>query len=362
MVFIRENDVTRIALPMKHRGTAGDWGSDIGTASMYVNGERVFPKQTNLNDATLIGTFHEEFWTGGSTRQMLEMSKLPRLYCTSRPGVVPGGSGAYHMKGWGFATKGSSSSTYYKWETGINVASPIDYYVYEYNNPAFQRRYLYVNSNYAQWNHNMSSTAKNFYQNRLPSGVSSETATHKCAINYLIFNRTDQYQYFLARPYALLLFKDWTDANIASYFSASGFNDGNTTRRFGINFLTADTWQTPLDWSDIYIGAYVFDSTQKWHKNFGYPAKYHVVDKYTYGGHTYHIVTAGVAEKTVPASVASSAHTEACSPFGVISTPVFNIDYSNNVIQWSELPAAYGYTYDAYILEYGAEYYVGHWQ
>lgn len=364
MVFITENNTTRIALPMKHLGTAGDWGSDIGTASLYVDGERAFPKNTNKNDLSLVGMFHEEFWyaSGGSSPEpVVVKSRLPKLYASSKPGIVPGGVSSYLMRGWGFATQGSSGSQYYPWETGINVCTPIDFNVNKYSYPDFQHRYVYRNSDYAFWDNRSSVECKNYYSTRnMP--CNKAYSVNKCAINYLFFNRMDRFQYFLARPYALLLFEDWTDAGIASYFNASGYNYSSTTLRFGFNFLTADLWQTPLDWDDIYVGAYVFDSSKPWYNNFGYHAEHHIVDKYTYNGHTYHIVTAGVAEKTVPASVASHEHTEACSPFGCISTPVFNVPYSNNVIQWSDLPAVYGFTYGVYVLEYGAEYYVGIWK
>ena len=367
MVFITENGTTRIALPMKHLAYPGDWGSDLGTASLYVNGERAFPKNTNTNDLSLVGMFHEEFWSSGTIAELKELAHLPQLYCTSRPGAVPGTASEYQMAGWGFATKGTAGSAYYKVETGINVCSPHSYVVDLYRNISNQIRYTYSNSSYTQWNHRLNGGIQpnNYYSNRLPTTVGSlYSSKTKCAYNYLFFNRTDQYQYFLARPYALLLFKDWTDANIETYFTSStGYDDGTSKLRFGMNFLCGDTWEDPLDWDDLYIGVYAFDNTKGFRQNVGYPATYHIVDKYTYDGHTYHIVTASVAAKTVPPSVSQQTHSESCSPYGFISTPVFNVPYSENMIDWSDSPlAVYGYGLKVYVLEFGAEYYVGNWQ
>ena len=362
MVFIRENNVTRIALPMKHLAAAGDWGSDIGTASLYVNGERAFPKNTNTNDSTLIGMFHEEFWKASGPITMLNLSGLPQLYCSSVPGGLPND---YHMAAWGFGTSGKSTEPYFKITTGVNVCSPHTTCSPATQSLDYQLRYTYNNTSYAQWNHygpNMPNT-NCYYSMMLPtaSGVHTVTSTYKCAYNFLLFNRTDQNYYFLARPYALLLFKDWTDTAIGQYFGSSGYNDGTTTLKFGFNFLTAATWSTPLDWPDIYMGVYKYDFTVNHLNNRGWLATYHVVDKYTYDGHTYHIVTAGVADKTIPASVSNpSDYKGDCPPYGLISTPVFNVPYSQNRIDWEGSAAIqYGYPIKVYVLEFGAEYYLG---
>lgn len=356
MIFIRIGTSFRIGFPMKSMGVTTGWGCDLACADLYVGNDRIFPKNSKLHDSKLVASYHERFWhtaDEGFPGNYYVLDNMPQLYCWSIPGRAAPLS---RMSAWGAGGTASSTSTYWKYEAGCNLCGPEHSATSSINSV----KKIYADDSNVTWVSPWSAGTKNFYTNIIPSNVSYSVVSQSVNGYFLLFNTVNQTKYFRVRPYAILLFKDWELHNITAYFGNSGYYDGTTTLKFGMNMLTAATWSTPFDWHDTYVGAYDFDYTKQILNSRGWLAAHYIITSYTYDGHTYYLVSATIPEKTISASIANpNDYKGDCPPHGIISTPKFNVPYSGNAVDWveTEQVVTYGYRLGVYVLEYGCEYY-----
>lgn len=320
-------------LPVEKSSVIAEYGNVYRTRQVSIGTNRYFPRDFTAPSFSAgyrpFASIHEGYWMPDFN----QFNDLPCVVKATRPGLISNAgiySESYHLSKWGALEPGTfSASTYH-----FDVGRP-----YFNESSRSYARYIYADSDYGRWI-GWSSSKQYLSEDRIPE---SPNAIYGPWL-YMPTART-----IIARPYALLIFKNLSTANVQAYCSSSGSgysNSDSSGNWFGFCIFISNssgdngTYNSSNQIEVSPVGFSVVSTDGEW-KGLR-PSRYTILGDYTYNGD--HYVVASVVRNIVSYG---SAVKRVSSPFFNCGMAYNTID-SGDTVRIEPLPIR--------ILELGCEY------